>query len=630
MNRRGGGRAVGCGIGLALLVGCEGPTEPPPPPNLDLRIGETAIVSGGAQLSEILLRGGSGPREYRIAVQSASRLASGSWPMSLTGTAVAPAAAAAADRGQGAGSAQSRPAEREEERRLPAEGDLWGLHAASELRLRSAVRRELQEVGARPVRLAQRAEDALGARPLLRAALSAEVPVVGERREFLFSVQRDLTVSCTDTVAVIQAVAKAVGERFAIYRDLQAPGWFSAADYAEMLATLDGTIYPVNSSYFGEPADIDGNERVVVLITEETNKLSSANGLTFIAGFFVPSDLSDSGPGGGGTAAGGVCATSNEAEILYLIAPDPGGEFGRRHSTAFAKETVIGVSAHEFQHLINAEQRLIVEQGDFGDLEESWIDEGLSHLAEELSGLAAAGLPLRSNLTFDEATASADIFERFHLDNFSRLGQTSGCGGWLRSPEDTRTIAADDPGGCSGLRYRGFAWLFMRWLGDHEGPAGSGVIPGSDEAVLFRELVGGGPSRLTGIANIERAVEVQGSGRGWEALLADFLIAPAGDDRVDGAPPRTQILSWDLPDVFFGLHATGQTSLDFTEPYPLDMEALGFTSFQRQFAVRSSTAKYFSLASEATVPDFELQLLDTAGLPLSSDASAQLTILRVR
>jgi hypothetical protein len=100
-----------------------------------------------------------------------------------------------------------------------------------------------------------------------------------------------------------------------------------------MLAALEDVVYPVNTSYFGEPADIDGNERIIILVTEETNKLSGSNGLTFIAGFFVPSDLSDSGnPEGGGTAAGGLCATSNEAEILYLIAPDPGGRYGIRHT----------------------------------------------------------------------------------------------------------------------------------------------------------------------------------------------------------------------------------------------------------------------------------------------------------
>jgi hypothetical protein len=251
-------------------------------------------------------------------------------------------------------------------------------------------------------------------------------------------------------------------------------------------------------------------------------------------------------------------------------------------------------------------------------------------VAEELNGLSAAGLPLRSNLSFWEVAADPDVFNRFHLSNFSRLGQTSGCGGWMKSPEDTQTIVSEDPSGCSGLRYRGFAWIFMRWLGDHEGPAGSGVVPGSGEAALFREIVGGGPTLMTGISNIERAVAEVGSGRSWEALLADFLIAPAADDRTEGAPLRTQILTWDLPDVFVGLHVDEGTRLNFDVPFPLEIESLGFTTVQEQFSVRSSTAKYFSLTSDAATPDYEIRLLDTAGLPIAADAAAQLTIFRVR
>jgi hypothetical protein len=549
--------------------------------------------------------------------------------MSLAGAPLSAQAAATAARRAGSLEADQRPGGLLTSQSV-SRTDLPALHQVSELAMRSSARRELLRSGARPARDVAGgggSDAAVG----FRTARRALVPVVGERKDFLFSVQPDLTVSCDDTAAVIHASVKAVGEHFAIYRDLQENSGFTAADYAEMLATLEDVVYPVDTSYFGEPADIDGNERIIVLVTEETNKLSGQSGLTFIAGFFVPSDLSDSGdPEGGGTAAGGLCATSNEAEILYLIAPDPGGKHGIPHTVEFAKETVVGVSAHELQHLISAERRLIFGSGGFGDLEETWVDEGLSHVAEELNGLAAAGLPLRANLPFEEVIADVDLFNRFHLSNFSRLGQTSGCGGWMRSPEDTQTIVAEDPSGCSGLRYRGFAWIFMRWLGDHEGPPGSGVVPGSGEAALFREMVGGGPTHMTGIPNIERAVDEVGSGRSWEALLADFLIAPGSDDRAEGAPPRTQILTWDLPDVFLGLHEDDGTRLNFAVPYPLEIEQLGFTTVQDQFSVRSSTAKYYTLESGVVAPDYEIRLLDTVGLPLTAEAAAQLTIFRVR
>ncbi len=626
MKRSYGTRALPAGV-ILVLAGCDtGVTPPPPPPpppiSLDLSVGESAVVSG-AQVGALTIEGGEGAREYRIAVQSASGAAEGNWPISFRGI---------PDVGPAASTRAPRLAARdfvEEAGRAQDASHLGDLHQTAELRLRSSARRELSRRRVAPWRAVSVSGVRAGAEAAAVAA--SRVPVVGEEREFLFGVQPDVTVSCSDTAAVIQAEAKAVGQHFAIYRDTQAVPWFRAPDYAEILDVLEEVIYPVNSAYFGATADIDGNERIVVLITEEANKLSPAQGLTYIAGFFVPTDLADSGsPGGGGSTADGTCATSNEAEILYFIAPDPFGEFGREHTIESAKEDVIGVTAHELQHLINAEQRIILGGGDFGDLEDTWLDEGLSHLAEEVSGLAAAGLSLRSNVTFDQAFADVDVFESFHLPNFQRLGQTSGCGGWMRSPDNTLSIPAEDPGGCSGLRYRGFAWLFMRWLGDHEGPAGNGVVPGSREQTLFRELVLGGPTRLTGIANIERAVDMVGSGRTWGELLGDFLIAPAADDQAAGVPGRTQVLTWDLPDAFLGLHENGSTRTNFVEPYPLDVNAGGFEPLDEQFSLRSSTARYYSLESADGAPDYALEMLDTAGLPLSSEVAAQLTVIRVK
>ncbi len=636
-------RTALAGAAATLLAGCGGDIIPPDPPplTLDLSVGESAIVAGGEPLSGFVIKGGAGPREYRIAVQSASQVASGQWPMSFNGSPSASASAAAtsaasarvsaASARAGAGTLMSRQ-DADDPRRGAAflvSSELREEHFLAEMRLRRNARRELLRIGARPARSGAGGVSSAAASRALGSA-AGEVPSVGETQEFLFAIQQDLSVSCTDTAAVITASVRAVGDHFAILRDTQGPGWFTAADYSQMLATLEDVIHPVNAGYFGETADIDGNERVLVLITEETNKLSKANGLTFLAGFFVPSDLSDSGTGSGGGGVGSPCATSNEAEILYLLAPDPDGDFGRRHTVDFARENVVSVSSHELQHLISAEQRLIFGAGGFGDLEEVWVDEGLSHLAEELGGLAAAGLAVRSNLTFEDVLQDVDTFNTFHLSNFTRLGGTSGGGGWLRNPENTQTITPSDPGGPSSLRFRGFAWIFMRWLGDQEGPAGSGVIPGSNEQSLFRELVSGGPMLLKGIANVERVVQQMGSGRSWAELLEDFLISPAADDQAEGASARTQLVTWDLPSVFLGLHENEGTAPRFTEEYPLDMETFGLVPVAEQFTVRSSTAKYFSLQSAAEAPDYEVQLLDTAGLPLSPATFAQVTVIRVR
>ncbi|MCZ6477678.1 MAG: hypothetical protein O6851_05110, partial [Gemmatimonadetes bacterium] len=38
------------------------------------------------------------------------------------------------------------------------------------------------------------------------------------------------------------------------------------------------------------------------------------------------------------------------------------------------------------------------------------------------------------------------------------------------------------------------------------------------------------------------------------ATMADFLVMPVVDDEAQGVPERTQLLTWDLRDLFGGLH----------------------------------------------------------------------------
>ena len=54
------------------------------------------------------------------------------------------------------------------------------------------------------------------------------------------------------------------------------------------------------------------------------------------------------------------------------------------------------VIAHEFQHLINAGRRMYVNNA--LDFEDTWLDEGLAHVAEELLFYREAGLRPKGNI----------------------------------------------------------------------------------------------------------------------------------------------------------------------------------------------------------------------------------------
>ena len=102
-----------------------------------------------------------------------------------------------------------------------------------------------------------------------------------------------------------------------------------------------------------------------------------------VGGFFYGRDLFPLQAGNGFPA----CAGSNYAEMFYMLAPDPAGPVnGNARSTAYVRNSTLGVVGHEFQHLISASRRLYVVQGVGGTdwSEDAWLNEGLSHIAEEL------------------------------------------------------------------------------------------------------------------------------------------------------------------------------------------------------------------------------------------------------
>jgi hypothetical protein len=202
---------------------------------------------------------------------------------------------------------------------------------------------------------------------------------------------------------------------------------------------------------------------------------------------------------------------------------------------------------------------------------------------------------------------------------------------WMVDPENSVGIVPLDPPGCGSLTMRAWSYLLLRWLGDQEGPAGSGAIPGSNEQLFFRELTRGGPSHLAGRANVEQAVATFGSGASWEELMADFLLMPAVDDQPGPSlPERSQLLTWDLRDLYRGLHENTGTSPAFPQPYPLKQQIILFSDVDFDFSVRGSSAKYFSLLATTTAPAYVIRVTDQAGEPLARTRSPQLTIVRLR
>ena len=635
-------RPAGAISGLALAACGGGTTDPPPPPpplasgcggtatpsvsvTLDLSPGEHVTLDDAADVRAFGLAGSDVSRDYQVIVQSASE---------APGQSVDGCLRVAAERASG-NVIPSRPP------RLTSTGrelsrDLRRRESwfAREHILREREMQELAAVGARPIRARSRGLDPLGLADALRP------PALGDTLSFRVGVGANLVVNCRNPT-MVRGEVRYAGEHFTIVEDLQFHSQpdsdrFSADEFEAIGRQLDEVVYPVDVAYFGEPADIDNNGTVFALITAEVNKLTPAGEESIVAGFFLSRDLTTRSS----------CEASNEGEIFYLVGPDPDEDYGADISLRFANALARSTVAHEFAHLLNAQQRVTLGGGNiFGDREVLWLDEAMAHLAEEVAGLRAAGLGTRENLDLEMITSSEEqlsVYNHFHVVNQIRLGRflRGGCPPDPNGPAAAPALgdaAGEDPGGVESLAFRGFAYGFARWLGDQFGASGSGsALPGSREEELFRYLTSGGPAHFKGITNVERTLQaVAGVEMEWEEILSLYLTSLIADDRAPAAADlRTQWKTWNLAALFRQLSESNLGDrCPFTRDFPLTPSRVNVhvsTNSSTGFTVNSSTGRYFSLVSSGATPNLIVEVMDPAGANLPVRARAQVTVLRMR
>ncbi|OQA80799.1 MAG: Neutral metalloprotease precursor [bacterium ADurb.Bin243] len=125
---------------------------------------------------------------------------------------------------------------------------------------------------------------------------------------------------------------------------------------------FDNNIYGKMINAFGEPTDIDGNKKVVILYYD----MGVAERTTY--GYFLSTDLD-------------LGSTGNEMEVFYMNI-----KFGVTDESSTVDPLdpeMIRTLSHEFQHLINYGQRVMIKKIAGMD---SWMDEGMAESAEQLVG----------------------------------------------------------------------------------------------------------------------------------------------------------------------------------------------------------------------------------------------------
>jgi hypothetical protein len=374
----------------------------------------------------------------------------------------------------------------------------------------------------------------------------------------------------------------AITTRAIVVADVDNPaGGFTDAEYQSFGTTFDTLVHPVDTEAFGQPTDIDGNGRIVLFYTSAVNGLAPANNTgSFTAGFFFARDLfpttfTDGVPG---------CSTSNVGEIVYLMVPDPEGAVnGNRFAKSAVESRALGLLAHEYQHLINSARRLYVSST-ATEFEESWLNEGLSHIAEELLFHATTGLEPRQNLDATVLRRSPLYLDAFNDDMISNFGRFAD---FLEASATNSPYAAD-----ANLATRGAIWSFLRHAADQT------TAPDGTE---WYQLVNSG---LSGRANLARTF-----GSDVTALFRDWTISLIADD-LTGTSALHQQPSWDFRDLYAALSTKGYplASLPLAGGTPVTVRPVGGGSAFLRFAVSPGATS--SITWEAT-PTVEFSIIRT-------------------
>jgi hypothetical protein len=531
-----------------------------------LNVGEVRQFSGGAVVSCIALAPTSGVSEYLIIGTNTRPAQDDQLPFSMTST--TSTALAALSLPDAALIDPRQIVQRQEEDRI------FDLHE----RLRAYERRVVEPI------LPTVAARAAASRTLpagQSAQLALQLAALGDTvtiRVPNLNTGKDI---CKDNIP-IRAVVRAISSKATIIEDVNAPSLgFTPADFTAIGAEFDNVIFPTDTLWFGKPTDQNADGRITILYTPEVNKLTPAGSSGFTAGFFFGSDLLKKADFG----ATNECRNqTNEQEIFYVLAADPAGQFNNVRTSATVRQGTRGVIAHEFQHMINQGVRQFNPA--VQDLETFWLNEAMSHLAEEVVGRAIRGFGDFQRLSFTNVNpnpANTDDYQAFFRQNLARFQR------WMARPDTSAPVSTQNR---NQLAPRGASWALLRYTIDQ-------YSGGSAKA--FTRALALGPQ--TDVPNLL----ARAKGAQFDQIIAGWLVANYADGlNVSGLPARYSYLSWNIRDVMT------QSSGGF----PLLVDQFPGT-FNTQ--VMSSSGTYFRLVRNGASLQAQVKMLSPSGAALASD-----------
>jgi hypothetical protein len=413
------------------------------------------------------------------------------------------------------------------------------------------------------------------------SAAIAPPPAIGSTRDFKVVAALDGSSFTNVTGRLIYS-----GTHLLLYADTIGQG-FSDAQYQSLGALFDKDLYSIGVNAFGAESDVDQNGRVIALFTPKINALVQPPNCAFagyVTGFFYAPDLLVSG------------VNSNKGEIFYSYVPDSTGAFSCPHTAAAVLQVLPGTFLHELQHMISFNQHVLARAG---AQEETWLNEGLGQIAEELgSEYYEAKFPPptgRSTTTQIFPDSAGPFIQPQLLDAYVYLGTTQ-----------AHSVTSYNGGGS--LEERGATWLFLHWLGSQKGEG------------IFKRLV---QTSNTGVANLEAE-----AGEKFGALFGDFSAALVVDS-IPGVPRSSVPARFRFGARNLRLLMAREAAIEgFTQSWPLPVYTMG-ASGKLSGSMIPGTMVHGSFASTAGAQATTLSFAALQSLPFPAALGAQVTIFRL-
>jgi hypothetical protein len=274
--------------------------------------------------------------------------------------------------------------------------------------------------------------------------------------------------------------------------------------------------------------------------------------------------------------------------VIYGLVPDPNNS-ACTISVEEANSRLPATFIHEFQHMISYNQHVLIRNGSAEDI---WLNEGLSHFAEELGGRQVPDVDCPSATSCaQEFMGQGDLLNAFE---------------YLAAPEEFFLIEPENSTGK--LEERGANWLFVRWLADH---FATDSILGTQ---LTRALVA---TNQIGSVNV-----VARTGVDFSTLIGEWQLTNYLDDLPGFSAPtdRLRYKSWN-----FRLAADTN---GFAFPLVPD-NTTGF-DYGHSGTLRAGSGRHVLITQAANAPGVDFKLTNATGGALPSSIAPRIALVRIR